>query len=94
MAAKGIHQTIRKTLTARQTEYSVVLPATTYRIKVTPVGGHVLYVSFTTGLVATSGGNAAKTSTPFDTGERAEQATTVYVGSPVAGTVALIEHWS
>lgn len=94
MAAKGYHQTVEKILPARQTEYSVTLPATTVRVKVTPKGGHVLYVSFTTGLVATSGGNAAKQSTPFDTGPRAEQATTVYVASPVAGTIAVIEHWS
>ena len=88
------HQTIRVTCTARQTEYTCVLPATTRRVKVKPVGGLVVYVSFTTGLVATSGGNAAKASTPFDTGERAIQATTLYVASPVAGTIAEIEHWS
>lgn len=95
MARANIHQTIRLVLTARQTEYSVVLPDTTYRVKVTPVSTQVCYVSFTTGLVATSGGSAAKKTTPFDTGEgRAEQATTVYIASPTAGSVVLIEHWS
>ena len=89
-----IHGTLKLDLTAASTQYSITLPATTRRVRVTPRSGQVVYCSFTTGLVAANGGIAARKTDPFDTGERAIQATTIYVASPTAGSQVLIEHWS
>lgn len=88
-----IHQTLKLNLVAASTQYSIVLPATTRRVRVTPRGNQPVYCDFTTGIVAAAGGKVARKTSPFDTGDRVPQATTIYVASPTAGSQVIVEHW-
>ena len=78
--------TLRETITTRNTEQSVKLPANVRRIIVSTGGAKcVVTLSFTSGKVADGDGNQAKRGNDYDSGPIQIAAPTLYLASDTIG---------
>lgn len=83
---------LRRTVVAEDTEYSIVLPPTTRRVRVfnESKSERPVRVSFATGEVATGGASITR-NRPYDTGQVSMVSQTLYYAGAIPGLKVLIE---